>query len=66
MVVIDDENAAFKAQALRLWDLYRCHRKTTNAAEEYAARVDRSANDPARIEKRKGIPAAMTVPRHRP
>jgi len=34
-------------------------------AEQYAERVNRITNDPARIEKRKRIAPAMTVPRHR-
>lgn len=33
--------------------------------EQYADRVDRLTNDPARIEERKKLPPAFSVPRHR-
>lgn len=32
---------------------------------QHAARVDAAANDPARIERRKSITPALTVPRYR-
>jgi hypothetical protein len=36
-----------------------------NNAQAWAARVERAANAPERIERRKGIAAAITVPRVR-
>jgi hypothetical protein len=37
-----------------------------NPASDWAAKVDKAANDPKRIEKRKDIPPAFEVPRKRP
>jgi hypothetical protein len=33
--------------------------------QEWAAKVERAANDPERIERRKGIAPTLTVPRSR-